>query len=405
MNFVEGNHRHRNRNLNPRRQDQQNNETVQKGFDDSVGSQTNDVLDLFSTTLYSLAADADAIRQISDIADLTRVLSPSDERSNSGNRNDDDNDEGRAQIQKLCELDRIVSGVEKKVAALSKLINEENSALAKFETNLRQEAQEQDALIEELIVALDLKQQHQEQEQQQQLQTARGEEEELRFNDSGNVRHRHVHNDERRHDNRYESDNNNTLNHSGVSALRSSRSNNISRAALETRSTRIRGSDFHSSPHPSRTNSGRYTRDYNHESSFHETDIDLRGVEYRNNNTGENEHEKYSMDQRRENQDDDEHPSFVPVTEEELRDQIRFGPHLCRYDINQALEEIQQVVWKKIPFEYSINRNSSSAFGGNSHRVVSSNSLQRRFEYLRQRQEHLGPSFESETDAHAGYRW
>lgn len=342
----------------------------------SVAAQADEFLGLFSTTLHSLVADAHAIREITDIADLAGVLPPSDTES----------EEKTKVVQDLNQLDQLITGVEKKVFALRQIINEENSALTKFETTLKEEAQEQAALIEGLMAAIDLQQGIQEEEEDKEWRSK---------NDSQSSGDR-LHNSGEWRNDEYE----NSCNRVALSSIRTS--NTRSRPVLQSRSNRLETLQRHSSPHPSKASDERHNRKPN---SNNQRSTKIVGYQTR---------EEYSCNHRDyddENDEgqsevDEEHPSFVPVTKAELKGQIRFGPHLFLYDINEALEEIQEIVREKTLSEH----NSSSSSGGwgrnsNQHQGSrSSSSLQRRFDYLRQRQSH-GSSFESETEAHAGHLW
>ena len=96
------------------------------------------------------------------------------------------------------------------------------------------------------------------------------------------------------------------------------------------------------------------------------------------------------------------HIEFVPVTESEVEEHYRnipFGMRISRLDLNDALEEIEQVLAKKIALEYPIKKTPVH----NQHHI-SSNSLQRRFDYLRQRQ-HGTAVDDIETEAHVGCWW
>lgn len=114
----------------------------------------------------------------------------------------------------------------------------------------------------------------------------------------------------------------------------------------------------HSSQHPSRAavaglsdpngvvgfreeNDNRYTD--NHENNYNYK------IENKNLNKTE------SSDERK------DRPRLLPVTEVELQKKhTRFGPHMCRYDINEALEEIQNIVWKRVLLECKSHHKSGS---------------------------------------------
>jgi hypothetical protein len=97
--------------------------------------------------------------------------------------------------------------------------------------------------------------------------------------------------------------------------------------------------------------------------------------------------------------------TFELVTEAEILEQKRnipFGKRVSRYDLNDAMQEIQKVVQRKAALE---EKTSHHPLVGENIRL-SSNSLQRRFDYLRQRQRGSnGADASIETDAHVGYWW
>jgi len=304
---------------------------------------------------------------------------------------------------------------------LRQIINEENSALSKFETTLREEADEQAALIEGLMAALERKQrdtnsntattttttkhrhhdhhQQQQQQQQQRFDDDGDDEEESWFRDSGS-----------RHDH----------------------GSNIRRGVLQARSRPASG--IYSSPHPSKASNTRKQNGrgpYKSSSSLSSASPLEGGTFFRSNKNGslhskvvgfrENEYRYYNKDgdhynhsggDRDECGDNEEieedWPRFVPVTEEELSKQTRFGPHLSRYDVNEALDEIRGIVWKHIALESS-SSSLSHHHESKKKGAASSASLQRRFDYLRQRQSNKtndrGFFPGGDKKAHEGHEW
>lgn len=99
--------------------------------------QTDDVVHLFSTTLHSLAANAAAVRQATSLAHCL------------------DNEKEELFHEKLWELDDFVTALEEKVVALRQIVSEEKRSLAKFETTLQAEAQDQAAMLQQMLQALE----------------------------------------------------------------------------------------------------------------------------------------------------------------------------------------------------------------------------------------------------------
>jgi len=117
---------------------------------------TTELINLFSQTIQSLSEDAIAVKQVSS---LQRCLQ----------QDDDDNPEHKDHqdmlIQQLWQIHDLVTGLEDKVSALRQILTEEKRSVAKFESTLKQEAQEQHTLIEQMLQAL---QNHDEEQQQEQ---------------------------------------------------------------------------------------------------------------------------------------------------------------------------------------------------------------------------------------------
>jgi hypothetical protein len=122
--------------------------------------QTNELVNLFSKTLQSLAADAVAVRQATSLSRCLGVVSKED-----GKTTTDSTNTGTAQFHEgLWDLDELVSGLEEKVTALRQIVSEEKRSIAKFESTLQQEAEEQAALVSQIVQALE---EHEQQQQQQ----------------------------------------------------------------------------------------------------------------------------------------------------------------------------------------------------------------------------------------------
>jgi hypothetical protein len=110
--------------------------------------QTDELCRLFSDTLHSLAADAAAVRQLTSLAKLSGVVLTS---------NDEENDKpnilrkNEETLKGLCDLDQLVTGIEQKVVALRQIVTEEKRALDKFESTMKEEADDQAATIQEML--------------------------------------------------------------------------------------------------------------------------------------------------------------------------------------------------------------------------------------------------------------
>lgn len=108
------------------------------GAIDPTEQQTNDLVQLFSTTLHCLAADAAAVRQASSVA----VCLDKDYKDSSTLR------------ESLIQMEDLVSSLEEKVTILRQIVSEEKQSLTKFETTLQHEAEEQATLLEQMILAM-----------------------------------------------------------------------------------------------------------------------------------------------------------------------------------------------------------------------------------------------------------
>jgi hypothetical protein len=316
--------------------------------------QMEDFMDLFTSTVQSLAADAACIREITSLAELTGVMpsSPSFafQRRFSQDHDDEENYVDKQQElkqkyrQELVKLDKLIANVEQKVIALREIINEENQALVKFETVLKDEAYEQDALIQEMLS----------------LVMMMGSDTEEDSDDNG--RHGHT----RVLQPRQQSLGNRSLWKSSIDSTKSSES-------LSKR--RLRNSNFERG---------------NNQDDDDSDKEDNHG--HQGSDTGSDNHPHHR-------------PSeifFEPVTESEILEQKRnvpFGLRMTRHDLNDAMEEIQQVVERKLALE----ERSSHQF--QESRRTPSNSLQRRADYLRQRHQGSHGGDAIETDAHNGYWW
>ena len=330
----------------------------------SANRGTREAEELFAAALSSRAEDAAAVRQLSDVASLLAAGGA---------------DAGE-QRERLTGLDRAIAAVETRVGALRQILNEEKAAVARFETILAEEASSQAELIGALLATMDRKRREEEQ------QDGHGQHRDSDAKTPG----KEVGSDQNhgaRHFNGADGSliGSNSGEHHSYSGAPQPRSG---RRALHARSPGVANAapNSNSSPHPSQ-------RIRNHARKKPNSSIETKNSSRDGENVNPTETGSY------ESEDGGDHPSFLPVTEEELRLQLRFGPHLCRYDINEALEEIREVVRKKTALDRSLG-------AGHQHgRTI--NSLQRRFEYLRQRQrQNAGSSLEEcETDAHRGHDW
>jgi hypothetical protein len=401
-------------------QKQNNGDNNDNNHNTSTGTQTDDLLDLFSTTMYSLAADAAAIRQITDLAELTGITSLSDNKNKNKNGNHNTNNEEvenekREHVQELCDLDRLISGVEQKVIALRQIINEENSALTKFETNLRDEADEQATIIEDLMSALDLQQQHKNNTLSSSSSNDRDDDnrwhsryqkisEDEDDNDNDNEWRYGRHDNSDRDQHQYQHHDETHIQPSKGSS--NSNSNNNRRGVLQSRTMGKMGNQ--SSPHPSRgVNGSRISNNNNNNNRNDSYKPSSSSPNKKMKGYSQHEQERYGddNDEEQEEEQQEEDPYFVKVTKSEILEQTpSFGVHLSRFDLNEALEEIEHVVWNKISLEPKSSIHSSGSSPPPSH--LSSNTLQRRFDYLRQRQRGSNNTgSDNETEAHVGHRW
>ena len=396
-------------------QKQNNDDDDEDDSDNNTGIQTDDLLDLFSTTMHSLAADAAAIRQITDLAELTGIIlsdnNGNKKYGNNNNANEEEENDKREYVQELCNLDRLISGVEQKVIALRQIINEENSALTKFETNLRDEADEQATLIEDLMSALDLQQQQQQQQHDNNMSSSSNDRDDdnrwharhQKSNDNEDEDEwrygRYENNDQRQH--QYHDKKHIQLSEASSNSNNNKiKNNNTNRkGVLQSRTMGKMGNQ--SSPHPSRGVNGSRISHNNNNSNRNRNDLykfSSSSPEKMNNGScyGDDKDEEQE-------EEEEENPCFVKVTKSEILEQTpSFGVHLSRFDLNEALEEIERMVWNKISLEPKSSIHSS---GSSPPSHLSSNTLQRRFDYLRHRQRGPNAGSDNETEAHVGHRW
>ena len=116
-------------------------------------SDTDELLDLLNNTIRSLANDAAAVRQMTDLADILEYRSRpnadveaanDDSRRGGGGQRRHTRDQFTTQ---LYNLDNVITIMEGKVEELKDIINHEKDAIVEFETSLLQEAEEQERLI------------------------------------------------------------------------------------------------------------------------------------------------------------------------------------------------------------------------------------------------------------------
>lgn len=110
---------------------------------DPSEQRANDLVNLFSHTLHCLASDAAAVRQASSFA-----------RIHEGEENDNQDEDMSNLEERLIQLDSLVTNLEGKVSILRQIVTEEKRAVAKFESSLQQEAQEQAAWMQQVLEAL-----------------------------------------------------------------------------------------------------------------------------------------------------------------------------------------------------------------------------------------------------------
>ncbi|KAG7363962.1 hypothetical protein IV203_037164 [Nitzschia inconspicua] len=342
-------------------QHQQQNNNSNKDDQDRM----NDFMDLFTSTVQSLTADAACIREITSLAELTGVqllpeTSSSAELSSSMTTGTTVTYQQQQQQQQrqfyhqqeLIQLDKLIANIEQKVIALREIINEENQALVKFETILQDEAKQQDVVIQEMLSLV--------------MRLTNEEEEE---NDRNNSR--------------------NFQPNRGVLQSRQQQHHHHQQEQLlgqkKKRPTlsksRLNNSSF-----------GREEENHDDDNDDDESTTTADNINNRHSSSSDSSH-RYNRQT--------EEIVFQPVSEEELLEQKRnvpFGLRVSRYDLNETMEEIQQVLQQKMA-------KMEERYSHLENRRTSSNSLQRRFDYLRQRQQGSNGAEAIETDAHSGYWW
>jgi hypothetical protein len=265
---------------------------------------TNDLISLFSQTLHSISEDAIAVKQVSS---LKLCLDHDSEEGSTGNRQEE-------LIEQLWHIQDLVTGLEGKVTALRKIVSEEKRSIAKFESSLMQEAQEQDRMMEQMLHAL----------------------QEYELHHRTDMDHSH-------------SDSSSL--HSHISSLHSDASSTLTRVTHSSDRLLAAGSR-RDSVDPRSTPTHRLATTF--------------GLEV-------------------ENQD----PISVPrITQDELEaykaDTVR-APRISLMDLNEALEEIEQVVQLQRQAAQILRRKQQKSGLG-------PNALQRRYDYLEKRQQHAHAS-------------
>lgn len=262
----------------------------------SAAKQTDDLIRLFSTTLTSLTEDALAVKQASSLKECitdTRV-------------------DSQEFADQLWQLEDLVAALEEKVTALRQIVSEEKRSISKFESNLQQESQEQNALLDQMLQALE------DHERQHAKVPAKSRETEIHHDDDS-LEGQYVYSDE-------------------DSGCRS----------------RV-----------SQSSSGR-------EESSRRDSMDPRA------------RENLQTPGRRDYTDDD--PITLPrITQEELeayKAKNMQAPRISLIDLNEALEEIENVVHVQRHATQVLRRKKQ-------HTGLTSSALQRRYDYLQKRQQIL----------------
>ncbi len=369
---------------------------------------TEEVVNLFSSTLRSLAADAAAIRQITNMADaLSECQEHQDDEYYDGTTAKDVADQ-------LIELDDLVTGVEHKVVVLRQIINEEKNALHKFETILREEADEQESLIRGLMEALELK-------QRDEIEMEMNKNVNININADANAnvnKEKDLIQNEDRHENdnddyvlpvqqdndecklpyqpheQEEEENDSFMSSIGSnsihnsyrqsmagswddetptpithkrqsvgstgSSIRSNESGSFTRRQGLLRS-RTFNSNSNNNSSSNNNNQSNTSMNSSYESSHHSRNTIKKVPTGYKNKLGfqDNEDDEPNYDNNINNELN--RPCFVPVTDQELGRQPRLGPHMTRYDINEALLEIQNVVWNQSLLMDSFQSNCSTS--------------------------------------------
>ena len=113
---------------------------------DEMQLKTDNLGRLMSKTMQSLAADATAVRQLTSIAKLGGLISDENVNPNFDGASLDP-------FEGLREIDMAVASMEKKVEALRSIVVEEKRALDQFESTLQAEANAQRDVISNMLVA------------------------------------------------------------------------------------------------------------------------------------------------------------------------------------------------------------------------------------------------------------
>ena len=365
----------------------------------SHSAETEDYLNLYSSTLRSLVSDAEAIRQISDMADLVQ-------------QGDD------AVAEDLVQLDNMVSKFEHKVAVLRQILNEEKNALIQFETNLREEADDQKALIEGLMAALQLKENDENQQQQiqlEQLQTQQQQQQvvedepepaetSLSFSSLGDSTIRNSYRQSllsAQHGYDLDGDSWDEENlpqqpnqsqplartstgssGSGSITIKSNESGSFTRRNGLLKSTRFSNNTNQNNNANSKSNASPYSSSRSSTTKVPTTrkrTVNFVAETNNHSHSGRSTHRSSTRDQENTPSQQSqklEKPTFVPVTDQELAKQRVHGPHMCRYDINDALEEIQTIVWNQM--QLAENNSSRRSSNSNSRRQYTYQKYQQR---------------------------
>jgi hypothetical protein len=352
-------------------------------------------LDLFSTTLRSLAADASAVREISNLAELIGLATTESSSSagtlleyrngNGGNTHGTSTGKDTQKDyyqQQLGTLDRTIANLEEKVIALREIINEENRALAQFETSLQGEAAAQASLLSDMLEWIALRE---EESDDGSLIGIIGDHiipstTTRRMLPSRNASNPFVQQQQNHHHHHQPS---------------------FSRRPVADSSEAPLSSISRHRHHPGR----RYRDEFVRDDSFDEDDAPAFPGSYADED-GERDHPSIPHElvlSRVSKAEVEEHSRNVPS-----------GLRISRFVCNEALEEIEDLVRKRTAaMRVILEPSAFHSHHSNSH-PLSTNALQRRFDYLRQRQGgrygHNSSNSSQEalhaaSPAHAGQFW
>ena len=284
---------------------------------------TNDLISLFSKTLQSLSVDAVAVKQISS---LHACLNDNQDRNRQ--------EEFKESLWKVQDL---VTGLEDKIKALRQILSEEKRSIAKFEATLTQEAQEQNALMEQMLQAFhEHSEQQFQQQQEQHHQIARAAALEQSYQDSS-----------------LDSD-------TGVYSDAST----LSRASGLSSATRLRSRRDSVDPRAKQPTAS---------------------TTHRNLGTAGGDLENQDPIQI----------SLPRITHEELdayKATKARAPRISLLDLNEALVEIEQVVQVQRHAAQILQqrrRQQEQQHQQNNHAGMTFNAVQRRYDYLEKRQQHV----------------